>query len=222
MKYFSIDFTQFFKELAANNHKDWFDENRKRYEKEVKEPFKEFIAALIKEVQKDDRTIQIEPKDAIFRINRDIRFSKDKTPYKLHCSAVVTRGGKKDKTTPGIYVQLGPEDARIYGGAHMLDKDELYDIREYITQNLTKFNKIISNKAFTSTFGEIHGETNKVIPKEFKAAASKQPLIYNKSFYYYTKFDPDIIATDKLMPSLMEAYQAGKPMKDFLTKALRR
>ena len=74
MPYFTQDFLDFFKELAANNHKDWFDENRKRYHKSVKDPFYKFLEDAIAEIQKVDPTIQIEPKDAAFRINRDIRF----------------------------------------------------------------------------------------------------------------------------------------------------
>ena len=78
MRYFSDDFVKFFNELEQNNHKDWFDENRKRYEKEVKAPFKSFVTDFIVEIQKYDPEIMIKPKDAVFRINRDIRFSNNK------------------------------------------------------------------------------------------------------------------------------------------------
>jgi uncharacterized protein (TIGR02453 family) len=222
MKYFNEDFLQFFKELAANNNKEWFDENRKRYEKEIKDPFKNFVTALIAEVSKDDKTIEVEAKDSIFRVNRDVRFSKDKTPYKLNRSAIITRGGKKDRSTPGVYIQLGPEDIRIYGGALQIEKDDLYDVREYIAENGSAMNKILNSKSFKSTFGQLHGDQNKVIPKEFKAAAVEYPLIFNKSFYYYTKFDPELVFSEDLMPALIKAYKAGKPMKDFLTKAMRK
>jgi uncharacterized protein (TIGR02453 family) len=90
MVYFEKDYFEFFKELAANNHKEWFDVNRSRYHSSVKEPFDKFIADLITEVHKIDKKIEIAPKDAIFRINRDIRFSKDKTPYKLNRSAIIS------------------------------------------------------------------------------------------------------------------------------------
>ena len=80
MTYFSTDYLEFFKELAANNNKEWFDRNRKRYESVVRDPFKTFIGQLISEIAKSDSAFDIESKDAIFRINSDIRFSKDKTP----------------------------------------------------------------------------------------------------------------------------------------------
>ena len=182
MAYFSKDFLQFFKELAANNHKEWFDLNRKRYEKEVKKPFSNFVGDLISAVAKDDPLVNIEPKDAIFRINRDVRFSKDKSPYKIQVSAVVGPGGKKDKTSPGIYVELTPEHVRVYGGVYITDKDQLNDIRTHILENLKEFDGIIHEKGFVKYFGEIRGEQNKIIPKEFKDAAETQPLLFNKQF----------------------------------------
>ena len=112
---FSPDYLEFFKELAANNHKEWFDQNRKRYESVVRDPFKTFIGQLISEMSKSDPELDIEAKDAIFRINRDIRFSKDKTPYKLYNSALISPSGRKDKNNPGIYLEFSPEKLGVYG-----------------------------------------------------------------------------------------------------------
>ena len=97
MAYFDTDYLEFFKELAGNNHKEWFDIHRKRYEQSVKIPMQVFVKDLILALKRIDKEIQIEPKDAIFRINRDIRFSKDKSPYKLQSSAIISKYGKKDK-----------------------------------------------------------------------------------------------------------------------------
>ena len=82
MAWFTSDFNTFFKDLARNNNKEWFDANRKRYEASMKQPFESFTTEVIKRVAKHDKSVKIGPKEAIFRINRDIRFSKDKTPYK--------------------------------------------------------------------------------------------------------------------------------------------
>ncbi len=146
MKYFTEDYLSFFKELASNNNKDWFDKNRKRYENTVREPFKNFISDLIDEVSKQDPEVQIEPKEAIFRINRDIRFSKDKTPYKLNNSAIISKTGRKDKSYPGLYIELGPEKLGIYGGVYMPDTKQVQKIRQHIIGNSEVFSKIISNK----------------------------------------------------------------------------
>ena len=219
MAYFNQDFLDFFKELEKNNNKEWFNENKKRYEQSVKEPFKAFVQELIDRLNEYE-PIAITTSEAIFRINRDIRFSKDKTPYKTQVSAIISPGGKKDKTTPGIYVQLSVEDVRVYSGAHMLDKDQLSDVRHYIADNLEEFDQLINAKDFKDKFGEILGEKNKRIPKELEEAGQTQPLIYNKSFYYFTKFDSKIVLKDDLLDTIIDHYKITFGLKAFFTKAL--
>jgi len=220
MTYFNENFIQFFKDLAANNEREWFHANKKRYEKEVKIPFEKFVEDLIKAIHADDKTVDISPKEAIFRIHRDVRFSKDKTPYKVQVSAIISSGGKKDKTTPGVYIQMGPEHLRVYGGIYGADKDQLYDIRSYIVNNMTAFNKAIKDKEFVKKYKNILGEKNKIIPKEFKEAAEKQDLLFNKQFYYFGEMSPESVMDNDLLDKVMAYYHASKPVKKFLTKAL--
>lgn len=221
MSYFTSDFITFFQELSANNNRDWFLENKKRYETAVKKPFNAFIEVLIDRMQAVEPDVAITPKDAIFRINRDIRFSADKTPYKTHMAAIVSSGGKKDKTKPGIYLQFGAEDARVYGGAHMLDKEQLQNIREAIASNLDTFDELVNGKNFKKKYGTIHGEEHKRLPKEFQEVALKQPLLYKKSFYYFAKFDPEIILREDLPDYILDYYLTGKPLGDFFAKAMK-
>jgi len=220
MQYFSPDYLEFFKELAANNHKDWFDVNRKRYETVVREPFKVFIGDLIKALAINDPDLDIEPKDAIFRINRDIRFSKDKTPYKLNNSAIISSKGRKDKNHPGIYIELGPEKLAFYGGIYMPDSKQVQKLRTYFNKHSRDLNKLIETASFKDNFGALHGEKSKRIPSEFKESAQTEPLLMNKQWYYYTHQAPEIIVTDKLMDSVLDLEQIATPMKIFLTKAL--
>ena len=221
MAHFEKDYFDFFKELASNNNKDWFDLNRKRYHSSVKEPFDKFVADLIAEVNKLDKNIDIAPKDAVFRINRDIRFSKDKTPYKLNRSAIVSPVGKKDKANPGLYVEVSPEHCRVYGGVFQPDKHQLYNIRETIVANPKKLDKLMSEKAFTDTFGEIRGEKNKVIPKEFKEAAEKFDAVFNKQFYWFTELKPNEALKDDFMKKIMAAYKANKKLMDYFAEAMK-
>jgi uncharacterized protein (TIGR02453 family) len=221
MAWFTSDFNKFFIELAPNNNKEWFDANRKRYEKSVKEPFEAFVAEAIEQVAKVDPKVTITPREAIFRINRDVRFSKDKAPYKSRMSAVVAAGGRKDHSSGGIYFEIGPENVAFYGGQYMPDKDQLQRIREHIAANLAQFKKLRSAKAFVDHFGEIQGERNKIVPKEFKEALAKEPLIANKQFYFMAELPPKNVTSPKLVELLMEHYKAMKPMNDFLAAALR-
>jgi uncharacterized protein (TIGR02453 family) len=221
MAWFTPDFNKFFIELAPNNNKEWFDANRKRYELSVKEPFEGFVAEVIKQVTKVDPKVTITPREAIFRINRDVRFSKDKAPYKSRMSAVVAAGGRKDHSSGGIYFEIGPENVAFYGGQYMPDKDQLQRIREHIAANLAQFKKLRTAKTFVEHFGEIQGEKNKIVPKEFKDVLGKEPLIANKQFYFMAELPPKHVTSPKLVALLMEHYKAMKPMNDFLAAALR-
>lgn len=220
MKYFEKDYVDFFKELSENNNKEWFDLNRKRYEKNIKKTFTYFVTDLIAEIALDDPHITIQAKDAMFRINRDIRFSNDKSPYKLHMAAVITRGTKKDHTTPGFYIQLGNEGISIAGGIYESDKDSIQSFRTYIANNLEEFKEIYSDKVFKTHFKELKGEKNKVIPKEFKELIKIEPLIANKQLYYWADLDKSLIYSENLKDTIMEYYYSAKKVKDFLTRAL--
>lgn len=218
--YFTNDFHQFFKELAANNSKEWMDENRKRYAKVVKKPFEDFVQAIQEEVSRFDEEILVKPTDAIFRINRDIRFSADKTPYKTNRTAIISKYGRKDKIYPGFYLFVSPEKVMIGGGAYFLEKDDLFKVRQEIAYNLKEFDSLINDKAFHKNFPEILGEKNKVIPKEFKEDALQQPLLYNKGFYFMKDLPADIIFEENAVEQLTGIMQSAKPFNDFLRRAL--
>ncbi|MFZ1687334.1 MAG: DUF2461 domain-containing protein [Flavobacteriales bacterium] len=221
MAWFSDDFNRFFKDLAKNNNKEWFDANRKRYEEGVKKPFEAFVAEAIKRIGKHDKAVKIEPKEAIFRINKDIRFSKDKTPYKLETSAIVSPAGRKDHNVPGIYFALGPEAVKFYGGAYAPEKDQLEKIRTAIMRDGKGFRKTIENKAFTALFDGVKGEANKVLPPQFKAAAVKETLIANKQFYVGAEKPAKLVTDPKLMDALMDHYLAMCPFNVWLAAAMK-
>ncbi|MCB9185506.1 MAG: DUF2461 domain-containing protein [Flavobacteriales bacterium] len=220
MSYFTPDFLEFFKELAANNNRDWFTENKKRYEKSVKEPFSAFIQDVIDRATEEDESFAGQAKDAVFRIYKDVRFSKDKTPYKLQASALIAPGGRKlGMGTPGMYLELGPEHFRFYSGLYMPEKEALQRVREYILKHSDQFDKLLNEKQFVDNFGEIRGEKNKILPKEFKAAAEKQPLLFNKQFYFFAELPPETVLKEELVDVVMGYFDASKPMRQFLAKA---
>ncbi|VAX28680.1 hypothetical protein MNBD_IGNAVI01-1618 [hydrothermal vent metagenome] len=221
MKYFNQDFIDFFSELSKNNNRDWFNENKQRYIKSVKEPFYYFIEELIQQIHDDDETINITPKEAIFRIYKDVRFSKDKLPYKVFTSAIISPGGRKDFTTPGYYIEMDYNGVRFYGGAHFLDKDQLQNLREHIASNLNEFKRLHGEKMFKKKFGTLLGEQNKRIPKEFKEIIEKEPLIANKQFYYSTELSPNKILSNTLMDTIIKLYFVGKPVNQFLVEGIR-
>jgi uncharacterized protein (TIGR02453 family) len=223
MAFFKPDFLQFFIDLAPNNNKEWFDINRKRYEQIIKEPFKKFVQHLIDELSKTDEAYKnLEAKDCIFRINRDIRFAKDKSPYKMMVSAVIAPGGKKSKAINGVYFEFGPEYVRVYGGIYEIEKDDLLIIREGIAGNVAKFQKAYNNPIFTEVFGAILGDKNKIISKELKEAAEKEPLIFNKQWYFYKQFEPEILLSEDLDQVILKCYKAGRPVEEYFNDLINR
>lgn len=222
MQYFTEDYNNFFKGLARSNSKDWFDEHRKDYEKHVKKTFYKFLEDLIARIKKDyDPEFDLLVKNAVFRINRDIRFSKDKTPYKLHMGAVVSNGGRKNIQVPGMYIQLGVGELWLGGGMYSPSKESLYKIRQYLTQNPESLDRVLADKIFKKFYGELKGEKNKVLPKEFKEVAKKQPLIFNKQFYYMAEYDDEsLIIRDDFLDWVIEHYEASQKINKWLLVAL--
>jgi uncharacterized protein (TIGR02453 family) len=223
MAFFTPDFLAFFIELAPNNNKDWFDLNRKRYESSVREPFRHFVQHLIDQLALSQPEFKgLEAKDCVFRINRDIRFSKDKTPYKMNVSAIISPNGKKSQAVNGVYFELGPEHVRIYGGVYEIDKDDLLAVREGIAANPDAFKAAYSDKQFVRVFKNILGEKNKIIPKELREAAEIEPLIFNKQWYFYAQFDAEDVLRDDLDKVVLNCYEAGKPVEKFFSKLIKR
>ncbi len=220
MHYFTEDFVLFFKDLAKNNHKDWFHDNKNRYEKSVKKPFEVFVEKLIEEIQRYDSDIMIKPKDCILRINRDIRFSKDKSPYNLHYTAFVSREGRKDKSIPGIFLRFSPEMIGIMGGCFGPSKEQLHRIRTTISKDATTFKDLLEHTDFVQRFGEIRGETMKRIPKEWQEACKKEPLIANKQFYFVGEEASGLISSRNLIEEIMKYWHAMRPINEYLLKTI--
>lgn len=220
MAYFDKDFISFFKNLEKNNNKEWFHENKKTYEAKVKKPFAEFLGELITAYSSLGKEVHMTPKEAVMRINRDIRFSADKTPYKIHMGAMVSPYGKKDHTQPAMYLELSHKHVRFYSGSHGLEKQQLYNLRQHIAYNLEEFNKLINAKPFKETFSEIKGDKNKVLPTEFREAAEKQPLIFNKAFYYYANYTPETMLKDDLVKTIIEDFKKAMPLNNFIEEGI--
>lgn len=222
MAYFDQEYLTFFSNLEQNNHKEWFHANKKTYEKKVKMPFRAFIGDLILALEDHWGSIPFEAKDFILRINRDIRFSKDKTPYKIHMEAMLSKYGRKEMTRPGIFLQASHKGISLYTGSYMLQKENLYYVRKAIMDNPATFQSLISDKKFVKTFGEVLGDKNKRIDKEFREAAESQPLIFNKGFYYGCELAPEVLLKDSLIKDLLKKFETAKGMNDFLEEALDR
>ena len=217
----SKDYVSFFKQLGANNSTEWFNANKKKYEQHVKEPFNTLVQQVIDLMKKVDPAMKIQPKDSIFRINRDIRFSNDKNPYKTYMAAVVSRAGRKDPSVPGIYFHVGANELSIVGGTYEPQKEDLEKIRKAIVKDPKRVNKILQGKKFTDLYSGLGGDKYKVLPAEYKSAAESTPALFQKSFHYEKNYKGESFVTrPDLAQFIVDHYKAANEWNRFLEEAL--
>ena len=220
MTYFTQDYIDFFKDLTRNNNREWFQENKKRYTKNVRGAFVDFVDALINALEEEWGAIPFSAKDFMMRINRDIRFSKDKTPYNDHLGAMISPHGKRNMTRPGIFIRANHNEIQVYTGCYLLEKEDLMNVRMKIAENMSDFQKLKSDKSFVSIYGEILGDKHKRLPKELKEAAESEPLIFNKGFYYGFHLPSEWLLSDDLVKEIVKKFKVAIPMNTFLDEAL--
>ncbi|MEL7427046.1 MAG: DUF2461 domain-containing protein [Bacteroidota bacterium] len=213
-------YVDFFRGLEKNNHKEWFHANKQAYENDVKQPFLRLLEALLPELLSLDAAISADPKDALFRINRDIRFSKDKTPYHTLLKASLTPGGKKSGL-PGFYLGISAYSIHVGGGMIQLKGPALKAIRVAIAERTEEFMAIVKADSFTTKFGELKGESAKRMDKQFQATLEKTPLIALKQFYAMRELPLAAHLNSSEVPTMILNYfKAIHPLNHFLKSAL--
>lgn len=210
----------FLRDLAENNDREWFHAQKSRYEQALKKPFEAFVGALIEQVQAVDPSVLITPRQAVFRIYRDTRFSADKAPYKTHASAIILPFGTRSKEYPGFYVHLEAEKLMLGGGAYFLEKESLKKVREAIAEDSESFMELVESPSFVKHYGKVLGEQNKRLPAEFQEMARAVPLIANKQFYYMAELPAGDALGAQAISKALNYCLAGKPLTDFLAQAI--
>lgn len=213
-------FFEFLKELEANNTKEWFDENRSRYEKDVKKPFEDFSIELGQKIIEFDPEIMRDFKKGIFRINRDIRFSKNKTPYKTNRSVAYSKNGKNDVADPGYYIELSPKGCFIAGGAWCPSTENIKKIRKEIYYNTEEFHSIVLDTIFKEVLGGIKGETSKRLDKETSEWLKDSEFIINKQFYFFQEINFKECLNIDFVDQLSAKLKIGFSFNQFLRKAM--
>ena len=219
MAWFTEDAIEFFRELELNNNRDWFMANKSRYEKSVKGPMEAFAAEMGARVKQIEPSVSVDPKKAVFRIYRDTRFAKDKTPYKTNAGMLISGGPNLHTSRTGLYFHFDARSMGMASGMYSLEPPQLKAVRRHIAVNPTRFNELLQEAAFVEAFGGMRGEKNKIAPAEFKGAAAEQPLILNKQFYYWAEFEAEDVLREDLPELLISRLHAAIPMNEFLAEA---
>lgn len=210
----------FLEQLKANNNKDWFDAHRKDYQ-QAKDDFEVFVQKCIKELAEiDTHLVGLEAKKAIFRIFRDVRFSKDKTPYKPNFGASLSPGGRKSSYA-GYYLHLEPGASFIAGGIYHPEPEALAAVRQEIDYQPEWFKTYLNSTGFKRYFGELWQEDKlKTAPKGYPKDHPEIELLKYKSYLVSHEVDDNIILSGNLMEKITEVVSEVKPMVDFINNAL--
>ena len=203
----------FLKKIQKNNNKEWFTKNKSLY-LEAKADMESYIDAVNTELSKTD---EIE-KAKLYRIYRDVRFSKDKTPYKSHFALSLTRATAYRRG--GYFIRLAPGASFVGGGFYSPDASDLKHIRQQIAADSTPLRKILKSKKFKDTFGELMGDKLKTSPKGFDKDHPDIDLLRYKSFYTFHNFSDSEVLSPNFVKETVKVLKAIRPYFDYMSDIL--
>jgi uncharacterized protein (TIGR02453 family) len=205
--------------LSQNNNKAWFDQNRAAYDN-ARVIFERFVEELIDEFRASDDLQGLAARDCMFRINRDIRFAKDKSPYKTNMSALIAPGGRKNLWR-GYYVAVGPlGQSLVGGGLHSPTPEELTRFRQAIDRDATPFKKLIAAPTFTESFGALEGERLKTAPQGYDRTHPEIELLQLKQIMVARYFADAEVLAPAFPDRVGTTCRAMKPFLDYLGAVL--
>jgi uncharacterized protein (TIGR02453 family) len=211
----------FLRKLKKNNNREWFTKHKQEYEEDVKFPMQCLIESLKPHFADFAPLFDVNPKRAMFRIYRDTRFSKDKTPYKTHVSAHFEL-----KTKPklfdgaGYYVHIAPGEVFLGGGIYMPANDQLKKIRKAIADHSKEFLSIVNNSQFKKLFGTMQGNRLTRIPQGFTPDHPLAEYLKLKQFFVGVEWKEELCYKKNFIKKSTEAFKASTPLIDFLNEAM--
>jgi len=212
-------FFEFLNTLAQNNNRPWFEQNKKLYE-EAKLQVEALVDSCIAEVGKVEDLGELKAKKAMFRIYRDVRFSKNKDPYKLNFSAMLAKAGKKEMVGFGYYIHFQPGQCFMAAGIYEPNAEQLAKIRQEIDYNPEEIKKIIFEPGFVKIFGTMEGKQLKTAPKGYSKEHVDIELLRYNQFYFSTYFSDDEVLSKKFPEMLAERCKKIRPFLEYNNKAL--
>lgn len=221
---FNDDFWHFFNDLKENNNREWFAQNKTRYLEKVVAPVSSFIAAIAPGLREISPHYNADPrpnKGSMFRIYRDVRFSKNKQPYKEHAAAQFRHHRGKDAHAPGFYVHLEPGNVSYGGGVWMPPSDVLHKIRTRIVEKPKKWQAVIEDQGILENFDGISGTALIRPPRGFDPDAPHMADLKRKSFFTMKRIgDSDIVTTANFVAEVIKTFEAMTPLMHFISDAV--
>src|SRR5215470_2162054 len=201
----------FFRNLKKNNKREWFQPRKEIYDEKVKSPMLELVTAIMQKLADFAPDYVSDPNKAIYRIYRDTRFSKDKTPYKTHIAAVFKPRSLEKHAGAGFYFSVSPEEIEVGGGVYMPPPEHLSAIRGYMAEHYEEFRDILAVRNVRKLFGEMTGESASRIPKGFPSDHPAEDLLRRKQYLLFEALDASLATTPKLYWELIGRFEALTP-----------
>lgn len=220
---FPKELFMFLRELKNNNNREWFQENKARYKQDVVEPVQDFIVAMAPRLAVISDSYIADPRangGSMFRIYRDTRFAKDKTPYKTNVGCQFRHTAGKDAHAPGFYLHLEPGEIFFGGGVWMPPNPVLYKIRQRIVAKPEDWGRVIEDISFVKRFGELRGDKLKRPPKGFDAEALYVEDLKRKSFVVMQQADESLAISQDFIDDVTDSFAAASPLMEFITRSL--
>lgn len=209
----------FLKDLSANNQRDWFQANKKTYDQSRAEII-QLCTDVVDQLSPHDPDIaEINPSKAIYRIYRDTRFSANKTPYKNNLGFWLSPGNKKEAIA-GYYVHIQPSESFVAAGIYMPQSPELNAIRQEINFNFSELRKILEEKKFLSTWGDLMDDQLKSMPRGFEKDHPAADLLKYKSFVVSRRFSDKEVSSPQFVNQISETLEIGIPLVRFINEAI--
>lgn len=219
---FSAELFRFFDDLAANNNRAWFNDHKDRYYESVIGPISEFIVCMAPRLESISSHYLADPRPhggSMFRIYRDTRFSRDKTPYKTHAGIQFRHAAGKDAHAPGFYVHLAPDRLYFGGGVWLPPGPQLGMIRDAIVDNARAWSRIVNAKAVADT-GGLRGDSLKRPPRGFDPDHPHIEDLKRKSFYVMTEAEPATALRPGFIGDVDKGFRRAAPLNRFICHAL--
>jgi uncharacterized protein (TIGR02453 family) len=217
---FSKETLKFLRSLKRNNNREWFQKHRCNYEQHVKQPMADLIQALHEDFQEFAPEMIASPKVSAYRIYRDTRFTKDKSPYKTHVAAVFPRSGLSKHEGAGFYFHIATDELLIGGGLYMPFPEDLNAVRSHIVENPTRFLKIVESPTFRRRFGEIDGEQLARPPRGFPVDHRVGDYLRYKQFLASRTLPAEQVVSARFYQILLETFRAMLPLVRFLNEPI--
>jgi uncharacterized protein (TIGR02453 family) len=211
----------FLRALKKHNDREWFTPRKTAFEATVRQPMIELVSAIHREMLRFAPDYVGEPAKCVYRIYRDTRFSKDKTPYKTYASALFLRSGfDKYAGCAAYYFAVSPDNIEVAGGLYTPDRDVLLAVRQHIADNHKQFRATFGRQGVKTLLGELQGDSLSRIPKGFDPDHPAADLIRRKQYLLDTQLDAKLATTPQLLGELVKRIEAMTPFIEFLNRPL--